>query len=188
MNKKYYPVYIDCPTLPATCTYSLPSELVSLTSEPFVYYISHLILKEGTVEFDLPKHLVPSFDKSKSGDTLIAQYSNVEKDVPATISVVLSLDLTTGDIKITGFGFEKLELMVEVPDEDDIYHDNLIFNVKLKDGEVPDFGVSPIADGTPFAAALKRIEDVIDACPIDKEEVVMNKEDAYDASGEDKEK
>lgn len=162
MNKNHFSVFIDCPVGPETNTYSLPSHLVSLTSEPYNYYISYLSLEEGMVEFDVPKQLVPSFDKTKSGDTLIAQYSNVEKDIPATISVVLSLDITTGDVTVTGYGFKQLELMTELPESiDETHYKNMTFAVTLKNKEV------------------------VDSCLIEKEEVVMNKEDAYDVSGED---
>lgn len=89
----------------------LPSSLIN---KAFSFFLTEI--KSGDkvlVEFDKPKQMVPSFEKAKSDSILILQYSNAEKDVPATISLVLELDLDKGEVKMTGHGFTSASLSVE---------------------------------------------------------------------------
>jgi hypothetical protein len=94
----------------ATIT-KLPSSLVN---KAFSFFLTEI--KNGDeiiVEFDKPKQMVPSFEKAKSDSILILQYSNAEPEVPATIALVLELDLTEGTVKMTGHGFTSAGLSVE---------------------------------------------------------------------------
>lgn len=102
---------------PQTTVIDLPVTLVSLSPNPFKYYIDEIKgeNKEVLVSFDKPKEFVPSFDQSKEGKVLILQYSNSEADVPATISLVASIDLSSSEVKISGFGFHEANLVVEIP-------------------------------------------------------------------------
>lgn len=115
---------------PQTNILDLPATLVSLTTTPFKYYIDQIVGENGEtlVEFDKPKEFVPSFDQSNEGKVLILQYSNSEQDVPATISLVASIDVTSGEVKISGFGFHTANLVVEIPkyiDEEETHENSL---------------------------------------------------------------
>lgn len=113
---------------PQTNVIDLPVTLVSLSPNSFKYFIDEIKGENGEVlvSFDKPKEFVPSFDQSKEGKVLILQYSNSEEDVPATISVVASVNLETHEVKISGFGFKEVNLVVEIPKhvEKDETHEN----------------------------------------------------------------
>jgi hypothetical protein len=90
----------------------LPSSMVN---KAFDFFLTEI--KNGDdviVEFDKPKQMVPTFDKSKSDSILILQYSNAEEQIPATIAVILELDLNEGVVKMTGHGFTQATLSVEI--------------------------------------------------------------------------
>lgn len=89
----------------------LPSSLVN---KAFSFFLTEI--KNGDeiiVEFDKPKQMVPSFEKAKSDSILILQYSNAEPEVPATIALVLELDIVKGEVKMSGHGFTSAGLSVE---------------------------------------------------------------------------
>lgn len=98
----------DAPEVSIT---KLPSTLVNKAFGFFLTQVQNG--DEVLAEFDKPKQMVPSFEKAKSDSILILQYSNAEKDVPATISLVLELDLNKGEVKMTGHGFTSAWLSVE---------------------------------------------------------------------------
>lgn len=119
----------------------LPSTLVN---KAFSFFLTDI--KNGDdiiVEFDKPKQMVPSFEKAKSDSVLILQYSNAKPEVPATVSLVLELDLDESTVKMTGFGFTTATLSVEIEEfptqsevETSLREDvaaNSVLNVNLSD-------------------------------------------------------
>lgn len=111
MTVKIENIDLVCPAEGEVTLVKLESDLVN---RAFGFFLSDI--KQGDeiiVEFDKPKQMLPSFDKMKSDSVLILQYSNAEQDVPATVALIMELDISKQEIKMTGYGFTSATLSID---------------------------------------------------------------------------
>jgi len=88
------------------------------------------------VEFETPRKMVPSFDKTKQDACFILQYSDAEKDIPATLSMILEVDVAEGQTRAAGYGWTSALINVEIESLPTIAeHDQNLAEDKLGDGE-----------------------------------------------------
>lgn len=127
-------------TLDSTLPEKTVAPLTGLTLDPgsdaFSFFLVEIKNGDTVIaEFDEPKKMVPSFDKGKKA-SFILQYSDAEKEIPATLSMILEVDITEGVTRAAGYGWTSALINVEVENLPTIAdHDQMLSENKLADAQ-----------------------------------------------------
>lgn len=101
-------------TLPEKTVIPLPDLVPNLGDVPFNFYLGEVKNDDVfIVEFDEPKKMVPSLDKKKADSSFILQYSDAEEDTPATLSMIVEVDLKERVVRAAGYGWTSALVSVE---------------------------------------------------------------------------